>query len=210
MMGAGAQPAQDKMRRRGLRHERALGALSPSDSVVEVFDGSQRWKASAFVSHALKDLGEVGQAAIQVDKKGEHSFLAESVVILFLSTLPRVLSVRAWVISAAANCKSIAEEQRYRGIPGLSNLYLRASEPGGSDFADSTISVTCTPYKLYLNMESNELTGPAYLIAWRRRVTVAVPRHRNASQLETMTAVLAWCLGSPTTVLSTEAAVLRI
>lgn len=89
----GRVTAQDKMRRR--RHERALWALSPSDCVVEVLDGSQRRKASAFVSHALKDLGVVCQAAIQVDEKGEHSFLAESVVILFLSTLPRVRSVRA-------------------------------------------------------------------------------------------------------------------
>jgi hypothetical protein len=88
-------------------------ALSPSDSVVEVFDGSQRWKASAFVSHALKDLREVGQAAIQVDKKGEHSFLAEPVVILFLATLPRVLSVRAWFISSAANCKAFLKRNDF-------------------------------------------------------------------------------------------------
>ena len=102
--------AQDKMRRR--RHERALGPLSPSDGVVEVFDGSQRRKACAVVSHALPGLlGEVGQAAIQVDEKGEQSFLAESVVILFLSTLSRgVLSVRAWFISSAANCRRVSLE----------------------------------------------------------------------------------------------------
>jgi hypothetical protein len=98
-----------------------------------------------------------------------------------------------------SNDSSIVASQAYQN---------RGSGPGGSDFADSTIKVTCAPHKL--KIESKELTGPAYLIAWRRRVTVAVPRHRNASQLETMTAVLAWCLGSTTTVLSTEAAVLRI
>ena len=36
-------------------------------------------------------------------------------------------------------------------------------------------------------------------------MTVAVPRHRNASQLATTTAVLAWCLaGSPFSELSME------